>query len=124
MALGKRCYRTEDLASEVSADFDDVLVALHGKAAKWQAIGIALKLSADDLDIIKADSSGVEQCLIGALRKWHQRAHPRPTWRAVIEALKTSLVGEMALAKRLEERFAPRDAPLESGISTCMLITK
>ena len=95
-------------------DFKDVFGALQGKAAKWDLIGIALNLSADDLAIIRADSIGVEQCLIGALTKWSKRAHPPPTWKVVIEALNTRQVGEAALAKKLEERFAPRDPTLGS----------
>ena len=99
-------------------DFNAVFSALQGKAAKWELIGIALKLSPDELDIIKVNSTaGVDQCrkcLLRVLQQWSNRENPRPTWRVVIEALKRSQVGEEALAKKLEDRFAPRDPPLGS----------
>ena len=97
-------------------DFNDVFGALQGKAAKWDLIGIELNLSADELAIIRADSIGVEQCLIGVLTKWSRRAHPPPTWKVVIEALKTRQVGEAALAKELEDRFAPREPPIPGSM--------
>ena len=92
---------------EEKPNFRDLLEALQDKAAKWMIIGINLDLSPDELDIIEADSNGVQECFTGVLRKWHSRTDPRPTWRAVIETLKKRAVGEPVLAKQLEERFAP-----------------
>ena len=88
-------------------EFLDVLDALQGKAAKWMMIGLQLHLSTDDLDIIKANSHDVGECLTGVIRKWQTKTEPRPTWRAVIDALKAPGVGEDVLAKQLEERWCP-----------------
>ena len=85
----------------------EVLDALQGKAAKWETIGLQLHLSTDELDIIKADCDGVEERLTRVIRKWQSKAEPRPTWRAVIDALRAPSVGEAVLAKQLEERFTP-----------------
>ena len=83
----------------------ELLDALQDKAAKWFMIGLQLRLSTDELDIIEADSAGVEECLRNVLRKWRSKTHPPPTWRALIDALRTSAVGEAVLARQLEARF-------------------
>ena len=85
----------------------DVLDALQSKAAKWLMIGLQLHLSADELDIIKADCDCVQECLTRVVRRWQSKTEPRPTWRAIIDALKAPTVAEAVLAKQLEEKFAP-----------------
>ena len=97
----------------------DLLDALQEKAAKWSSIGIQLNLSPDELDIIRADSDGVVECLIGVLRKWQSKTDTQPTWKAVIEALKAPALGEAVLAAKLEERFAPRVAQ-SNGMFLCV----
>ena len=92
-------------------DFKDVLRVLLDKAAKWYTIGLHLDLSPGALDTIKADCSGAEECLTKAIRKWHSNANPRPTWRALIDALKTHAVSESVLAGQLEGRYIPKVSP-------------
>lgn len=41
------------------------------------------------------------------MRRWQSKTEPRPTWRAIIDALKAPTVAEAVLAKQLEEKFAP-----------------
>ena len=83
----------------------DVLDVLTDKAAKWYMIGVKLRLSKDELDIIKADSKGVQECLTRMIDKWHANTEPHPTWKAVIDALNSRLVDEPGLALQLKERF-------------------
>ena len=84
-------------------DFRDLLSSLP-KAASWNAIGIQLGLSTDELDIIRANSGDVEECLRKVLQKWYNMT-PNPTWREVITALRSPLLGEMKLAKELEHKM-------------------
>ena len=90
----------------------DVLHVLAGKAAKWYIIGVELCLSNDQLDIISADCTckGVQECLIRMIGKWHANTEPHPTWKAIIDALKSGPVGEPGLASQLEERFGVRSS--------------
>ena len=44
-------------------EFKDVLRVLLDKAAKWYSIGLYLELSPGELDTIKADCNGAEECL-------------------------------------------------------------
>ena len=90
-------------------EFKEVLRVLLDKAAKWYTIGLSLDMSPGELDTIKADCSGAEECLTKAIRKWHSNADPRPTWRALIDALKTRAVSESVLARQLEEKYFPNE---------------
>ena len=93
----------------------DLLSALQGKAAKWFIIGLHLRLSTDELDIIEADSNGVEECLTNVLRKWLSKSHPPCSWRALIAALREAAVGEEVLAGQLEARFTVSELPDAQG---------
>ena len=84
-------------------DFCDLVVSLSPKAAKWDSIGLLLGLSADELETIRANHDTVEQRLRKVLQKWHDRT-PHPTWEEVIAALKSPLVGDPALAEKLESK--------------------
>ena len=94
----------------------DVLDVLTGKAAKWYMIGVKLRLSNDELDIIKADSKCVQECLTRMIDKWHANTEPHPTWRSVIDALKSGLVDEPGLASQLEERFGVHSPEPQSSV--------
>ena len=93
------------IAMDEIPELVDLLFALQDKAAKWFIIGLHLRLSLDELDIIEADSDGVEECLRNVLRKWRSKSHPPSTWRALIATLREAAVGEEGLAKQLEAKF-------------------
>lgn len=80
-------------------EFRDLLNSLISKAAKWDSLGIQLGLSPDELDIIKANSQDVEECLKNVLQKWHKK-NLNPTWQAIIAALKA--MDEARFARDLE----------------------
>ena len=86
-------------------DFLDLLESLLPKASQWDSIGLVLGLAAGELETIRADSNGVEQCLRKVLQKWYGRS-PHPTWEEIIAALKSPLVGDPALAQKLEDKMA------------------
>ena len=81
-------------------DFRDLLNSLLPKAAKWNSLGIQLRLTPDELDIIKSNSGDVEECLTKVLQKWKDKTL-NPTWQDVVTALRA--IGEARLAKDLEE---------------------
>ena len=101
----------------------DLLFALQGKAAKWFIIGLHLRLSTDELDIIEADSNGVEECLRNMLRKWQSKSHPPSTWRTLIAALREAAVGEEVLAGQLEAKFTVSELPNVGSIQIRMFFT-
>ena len=81
-------------------DFGDLLTSLVPKAAKWNFLGIQLGLSPDELDIIRANSQDVEECLRKVLQKWYDKTL-NPTWQKIIAALRA--LGELRLAEDLEK---------------------
>lgn len=91
----------------------DLLNDLHGKATKWYDIGIQLHLSTEELDAIRYDCKDVNECFRNMLTKWRSKAHPPPTWRTLIAALKTRAVDEQVLAEELEIKFS--NASLQSS---------
>ena len=83
-------------------DFRTVRRKLWGIRRKWYDIGIELDLRKAELDNLRKqhkDDFGV--CLTETISTWLKRTSPRPTWEALIEALKEPPVGEDALAKEL-----------------------
>ena len=70
--------------------------------AQWYNIGLGLALSAGSLDAIKLNNQGqCDPCLREMLSEWLKRRHPRPTWDALAEALRSPSVGYSHLAEEL-----------------------
>ena len=91
---------------------DDVQVVreeLNDVRAKWYDIGMQLRVSVGTLDAIKTQYSGPSDCLRETLITWLKSYPPHSTWRKVVEALKSSIVGEARLAANLEQKYcSPR----------------
>ena len=92
-------------------------------AQHWKAIGICLQI---DVNLIarlaisptteKEDSEyathhSPEDCLSEILRWWLNRVSPQPTWRAVIDALRSPAVGEMKLANQIHLKYCRPQLP-------------
>ena len=78
--------------------------ALQSAASKWYALGLQLGLSGTTLHTVESET-GKEQSyyLNEILKLWLEREDPRPSWRALIEALKKK--EETELANRLQEQY-------------------
>ena len=83
----------------------DLMEALyHTVADKWELIGIYLHLPMSTLKTIAEERQhDPHKCLIGMLEVWLKRVDPRPTWSAIIEAVK--FLGEEQLARELREKY-------------------
>ena len=69
---------------------------------KWYHTGIGLGISVDTLEAIKLNSPGnCDRCYTAVLTEWLRRAHPRPTWSALGEALRSPSVNMRQLAEQL-----------------------
>ncbi len=91
-------------------DLQDVLSDLEPAKAQWNILGLGLKIRRTDLDAIKADHRNSFDCLQALLEIWLDRVEPRPTWQAVIQALRSRLMTKMnGLADELEKKhcFSP-----------------
>ena len=77
-------------------------------ARKWKQIGLILKISQSELDIIEADKNGVKDCLQKMLSEWVNNAK-RTTWKQIVFALRNKLVCEYVLGARLANTFCSKN---------------
>ena len=86
-------------------DLGDVLEETLASSAKWYKIGIRLKVPVDKLDGIRSQFSEPGDQLCEMLKEWLKgAAGSRPTWGALVEALRSQTVGEPKLADQLEAK--------------------
>ena len=83
-------------------DLSDILRDLRCARTNWYYIGLQLKESVDTLDAIRDRFTDPDDCLLAVITHWLKQIQPRPTWRALVIALKTHSIGEGQLASRLE----------------------
>lgn len=66
----------------------NTLKLLFPSADEWQNIGVFLDLPAGVLQTIAKDNSRSRDCLREMLEVWLKQTDPRPTWKALAEAVK------------------------------------
>ena len=87
-------------------DFRTVRKKLWDVRHKWYNIGIELDLRKADLDNLRKQyKNDFDVCLSEIITAWLKRTDPRPTWKALIEALKEPTVEEDALAEDLTTKY-------------------
>ena len=86
-------------------------------------LGLKLKLPLHDVDAIHSTNLLPRDCLLRVLIEFTKQVDPRPTWRAIVDALRHPAVNLPQLAMRVEAAHFPdptasREAPLpEATIS-------
>ena len=84
-------------------DFDVVLEAIWDARVKWFNLGLALGISVIDLDVIKKDAGqNVDASICAVIKLWLTQEDPRPTWAALVDALRSPMVMFEALAARIQ----------------------
>ena len=95
------------------ADLKDTKSALWAARTKWRDIGSGIGVDEATLDTMKGKDPG--ESLSGVLSHWlrgvydpkKKNSKPR-TWRTLVEALQDDIVGEEAMAKKIEkEKCSP-----------------
>ena len=85
-------------------DLNTVQDALQSAAQKWYTLGLQLGLSSPVLHAVESETGKeLSYYLSEMLKSWVEREDPRPSWRALIEALKKN--DETELANRLQEQY-------------------
>ena len=79
----------KELLSKVSAD--------------WEDIGLALDLKQGQLRAIKSDHHESNKCFREMLKLWLNQVEPPPTWSAIIEAIDT--LQYKSLAEELRKKY-------------------
>ena len=86
-------------------DLSDVQEELYVARTKWYKVGLRLKVPVDILDCIRKEFDDAGDQLCEAIKNWLKRVGVEPTWRALVDALRSQSVGESQLADRLEAKY-------------------
>lgn len=83
-------------------DFREVYGRVYPQRLRWRPIGLCLGVHATILENTEYQYfRNTEQCLEKTLLDWLRRPTLRPTWQALINALKDKIVGEEGAAEAL-----------------------
>ena len=86
-------------------DLPVVMEELNDIRAKWYDIGLQLRISVGTLNAIKKDCNSTSDCLRETLTTWLKTCPSLPTWSNIVDALRSSTVGEVRLAADLEQKY-------------------
>ena len=78
---------------------------LNNVRAKWYNIGLQLHVSVGTLDAVKEQYDDLSHCLRETLKTWLKTCPSAPTWSNIVDALRSSTVGEVRLAADLEQKY-------------------
>ena len=85
----------------------DVLDELLPAQNQSYVFGLKLKLPPHDVEAIHCKYLDPKERLLHILLAFTNQVEPRPTWRVIVEALRTPAVNRPALARRVEAAHFP-----------------
>ena len=74
-------------------------------------VGLNLKVSTDVLESIESQYSDDRRRLHHVILEFLKRIDPKPTWRAIVDALKSPTVNMAKLAEKIEAKFCSPSKP-------------
>ena len=77
---------------------------LYNVRPHWYNLGLKLGLKPGALDAIKTQCSG-DECFRETLKDYLKTT--TPSWRALVEALRSPTVGQLQLAEEVEQKYCP-----------------
>ena len=86
-------------------DLPVVMEELNNIHAKWDDIGLQLRITVGTLDAIKEQYDDASHCLRETLTTWLKTCPSPPTWKSIVDALRSSTLGEVRLAADLEQKY-------------------
>ena len=106
-AVKSVCFSfSEDMTLSLSSHLHIVQNAIHGAQAKWYLIGVGLQVNVSTLDNIKSTcTTSSTECLCQVLIQWLKAIDPKPTWRALVDVLRTPVIDEKQLAADLAKQY-------------------
>ena len=88
-------------------DADAVLEALLPAQTQSYLLGMLLKLEIHEIDAIHMKYLDPRDRLLHIILAFLRQAEPRPTWRVIVDALRSPVVNLTALAERVEAAHFP-----------------
>ena len=106
----------------VSDNLPKVRALIHNACTKWYDLGLELGVEKVTLDIIRTNyHDETETCFREMLSEWLNMIDPRPSWEALIAALKQPYIGHEELAKKVRKEQGipeePADAAQQEAVS-------
>ena len=89
------------------SDLRELVNALQPAKHKWKKIGTNLIIAPSELEAIQCDNNDSGERLHGMLIKWIASAD-NPTWKNIVDALRTQSVGESRLSEKIRKRYCRR----------------
>ena len=96
-------------------DAETILDELFEAQNQSLMLGLALKLPLHEVEFIHLHYQNPKDCLIHVIVAFLEQAEPRPTWRDIVEALRSHAVNLPGLAWRVEEAHCPDSITTHSG---------
>ena len=113
VAITKKCIVFPSTAAPsvddilTTDDSANILEELHEAQNHSYLLGLMLKLKTSDVKAIHATYQEPKERLSHVITEFLNQTKPRPTWRVIINALRTRTVNLQALAKRIESTRFP-----------------
>ena len=85
------------------AIFEELLEAIN----QAYMLGLKMNLPSHELDAIRKTYPDPREFLLQVILAFLRQAEPRPTWRVIVDALRSPAVNLTALAKRVEAAHFP-----------------
>ena len=84
----------------------ELLNELHTVRANWYSIGLQLDIPHTTMDCLKQNHSDPSDLMREVLKYWLDTAvDPRPSWEAVVAALRSPVVDKKCIAEKLESMY-------------------
>lgn len=95
-------------------DLKDVVEAVWQIRANFYSLGRSLGIDGGTLDVAKKRDD--DQALNDVIKTWLQRSTPKPTWKALIQVLRSESIKDEALADEIATKYCPSEVkPVEEG---------
>ena len=104
-------WKYETLCEDAAMDILDEILEAQSKSA---VLGCKLNLPMRIVEGIHSHYSKPEDRLYHVIVKFLTQVEPRPTWKAILDALKSPVINLPRLAEKIEMNHSP--APAESAV--------
>ena len=103
-----------------------IVEKIIGVQAKSEVLGRRLKVQSYRVDSILQQYRDPQDQLFHIIDEFVRQVEPKPTWRTILEALRSPLIGEAALAQEIQMDLFPDTFPSgavsESSVSQCTVL--
>ena len=72
---------------------------------RWREIAHKLLISSNDIERIELENVSIFERLTKIFDKWHRKDELPFTWETMVDVLRSSIVGENALADQLDQKY-------------------